>query len=113
MGILWPLVLLGKFLYNSEKAKKALAVLLAIILWAAGVIQHCISDVVSSFAGMIASINTTAFRNVSFSSVEYVGYVNAFIPVSEFIGLFTIYLTIWGTVILLRWIKSFVPTLAN
>ncbi len=107
------MILIGKFLLNSEKAKKYGGVLCAAILWLCGTIQYCISEVLSSFAGMLTSIDTQAFRNVSFGSIEYVGYVNAFIPVSEFIGLMSIYLTIWATVILLRWIKSFIPTMAN
>lgn len=107
------LTFLARLLINSEKAKKALGVILAAFLWICGIIQSCIAEVISSFGAMLGSISTESFRNVSFGSIEYIGYVNAFIPITEFIGLMSIYLTIWGTVILLRWVKSFIPTLAN
>ena len=59
------------------------------------------------------SVDTSAFSGVTLSTIEYIGYVNAVIPLSEMLGVLSAYYTAWITIILVRWAKSFVPTVAN
>ena len=104
---------MAKFLAYFQKNGKGVAMGAALLLWAVGVIQNCIIAVVAGFAATLNALNIDAFKNVSFAGIEFIGYVNAFVPVSEFVGLLAIYLVAWGLVIVFRWVKSLVPTMAN
>lgn len=44
---------------------------------------------------------------------EIAGVANALFPMTETITIFSSLYVLWGVVLLVRWIKSFVPTLAG
>lgn len=108
-----PIVLLAKFLDSNKKYVTGFIVLCSFVAWLVGFIQSAITSVIATFAGIFSALNLDSFGSVDFSGLEFIGYVNAFIPLSEFVGLLTIFLVAWGAVILLRWVKSFVPTIGN
>jgi hypothetical protein len=97
----------------AGKYLKLILMIFTFILWITNLVDLAITAVFSQIINYISSLDVSAFTNVSLSSIEFVGYVNAIIPVSEFVVLMGLYFSAWLLVILIRWIKSFVPTIAN
>ncbi len=112
----WPVVFFANVIDQVSKIARFLAITFALVLWLSDFMNYTINTLISSFNALFASMNTSglaAANSVSFSGLDLIGYVNAFLPVSEFLGLLSIYLTAWTIVILIRWTKSIVPTLSN
>lgn len=63
--------------------------------------------------GLVSSIDTSAFSNASFATVAGIGYANAVFPLSEFVTIWTAVISAKLVVLLIRWVKSFIPTIAN
>jgi hypothetical protein len=109
----WPIFYFTKLASGASKHSTLIAALVAFFLWITDVITNTIVAVLEQIAALIISLDVSSFQDVSLASIEYIGYINAFFPVSEFVVLVTLYTVAWVTVILIRWIKSFVPTVAN
>lgn len=111
-----PLLFAKYILDYFAKNTKGVAMTLAVLLWLVGIIQNCVISVASTFTDLLGAIDgdsLNSFKGINFSQVPYIGAINAFLPLSEFVGMMTIYCTAWGLVIVFRWVKSLVPTLAN
>jgi hypothetical protein len=113
ISIIWPLEFFAKLLDYCAKHVRWIGLAMAFLAWVTGFIKACITDTLTRLSGYLDAINLDNFQNVSFATLELVGYANAIVPISEFITLMTAYLVAWLTVITVRWIKSFVPTVAN
>ncbi len=61
----------------------------------------------------VNAIDTSAFSNVSFAAITGIAYANAVFPLSEFVSIWTAVFTAAGSVIVIRWVKSFIPTVSN
>ena len=61
----------------------------------------------------INSMDTSAFSNASFALVVGIGYGNAVFPLDEAITIGTALATACGTIVVIRWVKSFIPTVSN
>jgi hypothetical protein len=61
----------------------------------------------------VSAIDTSAFSNASFATVAGIGYANAVFPLEEFINIWVAVFTAAAIVLMIRWIKSFIPTVAN
>jgi hypothetical protein len=61
----------------------------------------------------IVTVDASGFSGSNLSGIEWIGYVNAVVPVSEMLSVLSAYYTAWLTVVLIRWAKSFIPTVAN
>lgn len=61
----------------------------------------------------ISSIDTSLFSNASFGAVASIGYANAVFPLSEFVAIWTAVITAKLTIIIIRWVKSVIPTVSN
>lgn len=112
MILLLPILLLKKFLDGNAKAAKSFAILVAWLLWMFGIVQASVAALGDTITKFMA-LDMSAFYGVNFAGLDYIGVVNAIIPLSEFLALLSIYLTAWGLVIVLRWIKSIIPTMGN
>lgn len=66
-----------------------------------------------AIATALQSLDTSGFGNASFAVITGIGYVNAIFPLAEILIVLTAYYTAWGIIISVRWVKSFVPTIAN
>jgi hypothetical protein len=64
-------------------------------------------------ATALQSVNVSGFGNASFAIIQGIGYVNAIFPLAEILIILTAYYTAWISVISIRWVKSFIPTVAN
>lgn len=107
-------LLFGKVLLDFfAKHTKAFAVIITLILWFIGIIQSCIINTLAALSSGLNSLDLSPFKNTNFGSLPWMAEVNAFIPLSEFITLFTLYSTAWGLVILFRWFKSLIPAWSN
>lgn len=109
----WALVYFGKVLNHLGRYSKGWAILTAFIAFITGGIPALVSLVMQQIGQLIASLAIDELGNVSFAGLEYISFVNAVFPLSEFVVLMGIYCTAWVTVIVIRWAKSFVPTMAN
>lgn len=65
------------------------------------------------FISQLNTIDTSMFSNASFASVAGIGYCNAVFPLSEAIAIWTALGACFVTILILRWVKSFIPTVAN
>lgn len=61
----------------------------------------------------LSSIDTSAFSNVSFAGVAAIGYANAVFPLDEMISIWTAVASGCLSVVTIRWVKSFIPTVSN
>lgn len=90
-----------------------LAAIVTFVVWITEIIDMAISAVLNQIVEAFNSLDLSAFQSVSLASLEYIGYANAILPVSEFVVLLSLYVTAWLTIIIIRWVKSFIPTVAN
>jgi len=114
--ILLALVYLKEIVDFLARSARIIALVFAVFLWFTGFIDTCVLQFFESMDGLFTTVVVGGLKQSSasnFGILEHVGYINAFVPVSEFVGLTSIYLTAWLTVILIRWTKSIIPTLAN
>ena len=79
--------------------------------WFFGLVKKGFDFIKQSISESAAIIST--FGNVSLSSIPGIGYVNAVIPLSEMVALLVTFYSLWLLIILIRWVKSFIPTIAN
>ena len=92
---------------------KKVAAIAAFVFWIIGFIEVAIVGVVKAIVLLIQSIDTTGLGNVDLSTAEWIGYFNSVLPLTEMIGLLILYFSLLTTIYTIRWIKSFVPTIAN
>lgn len=111
--MIWPIIFFSKIVNALAKNSKWVALITAFLIWVNDLIDKTVTFVMSQLLDLIASIDVSSLQNVSLSGLEYIGYANAIFPISEAVTLSTTYVTAWLIVIIIRWVKSFVPTLAN
>jgi len=87
--------------------------ILAFFAWAYSIVEVLIVGVLNLIKNQIASLDLSMLGGANFAEWAWIGYVNALFPLSEAIGILGAYYTAWMSIIILRWIKSFVPTMAN
>jgi len=64
-------------------------------------------------ADRLDAIDTSAFSNAGFGLISSIGYFNAVFPLSEAIVVWTALLTAKLAIVVIRWVKSLIPTLSN
>lgn len=109
----WAVVYFGKMLNHLGRYSRGWAIFCAFCAWLVGAIDSLVGAAVAQVTSLFASFSTTGMGSVDFAGLEYIGHVNAIIPLDHFAVILGIYVTAWITVIIIRWIKSFVPTIAN
>lgn len=108
---------------TGHKILKAVATVAAMTVWLSGLIMSVIAGMIDDLLARITEFDAStleakgvdleSFANAAIASVHWIGYVNAIIPLTEMILLTGAYFTGWTALIALRWIKSFIPTIAN
>jgi hypothetical protein len=111
--MIWPQEFFFKLMRHLAKNSKFIASAFAFCLWVKGLIDQAVIIVISQIKQAIDTLDLAVFSNVNLGGVSMIGVANAILPISEFVTVLGVYLTIWSTVIIIRWIKSFVPTVAN
>lgn len=109
----WPTVYFAKFLNHLGRFSKWFAMVSAFVVWLVGAIDKLVGSAIAGVTNLLNSFNIDELGNVNFSGLEYIGYVNAIIPLDYFITICGVYVTAWIVVILIRWVKSFVPAISN
>lgn len=98
------------------KMRTTLIVMMGFLLWVTKIIQTL---VVAGFHSIFQMINDIDFNTIEqleppeVANLELIGFVNALFPLAECMALLSIYYTLWLSIITLRWVKSFIPTIAN
>lgn len=87
--------------------------ILGIIAWWLNLVEIVVVGGIYTIAGVIDGLDVSAFKDASFAAFDYLGYANAVFPLSESFAALSAYAVAWGGVIMVRWIKSFIPTMAN
>lgn len=95
------------------RAERFLSVILAGVVWAVNAYVGVFKDAWALVTEKLAELDPGAIGSANFGLLEGIGYVNAVFPVTEVVGLYTLYFTAWLCLILIRWVKSFIPTVAN
>jgi len=62
---------------------------------------------------MIQNILTQELPQLQGQLVVYWTFINRFVPLSESVAMSIIILNVWGSVVVIRWVKSIIPTLSN
>lgn len=116
----WPVAFFQRVSNGITRIGRIVAIVIAVVLWINKIIVSCLESLFESFLQLLNTLDISALKGgvggsgaVSFAAIEYIGYINAFLPVSEFVGLMVLYLTAWSIVIALRWGKSLIPTFSN
>lgn len=104
---------LSRMMDALVSVSKALGVLVAFLLWVGLILEKVVAAGLQQIIGRLNSVQLSEVRNVTLASMEWIGYVNAIIPLSEMIALLIAFFTACLTVVTIRWIKSFIPTVAN
>ena len=98
------------------KMRTTIVVAMGFLLWITKIIQTLIVAGFRSIFEMINGIDFNAVQQLEppqVASLELIGFVNALFPLAECMALLSIYYTLWIAIITLRWVKSFIPTIAN
>lgn len=89
-----------------------LSALALLIIAAAEKVTGLLQDLLVSLTSLIESNLGVSDPNFGLIS-EYVGLVNHLFPLSEAVAMLTTYFSLYVLLLTVRWIKSFIPTLAN
>lgn len=111
--MIYPLIWLGKAAQHLSKNSKVAAFGAGFVAWITGFIDGLITATIEQLYHFFQNIITDQFTDITLTTIDYIAYANAVLPLSEFVVLMGIYVTAWVTVICIRWVKSFVPTVAN
>lgn len=84
-----------------------------LIFWFYDVLEIAVEAGLTYILSKISDLELQQLQGVTFATLEWVGYANGILPLSEMLVLCGVYLTAWGTLLGIRWIKSFIPTIAN
>jgi hypothetical protein len=95
------------------RTERFFSVVLATVIWGVNAYLGVFRDAWAMIQSKIGEADPSAIGTANFSILEGVGYVNAVFPLDEVIGLYSIYFTAWLCLITIRWVKSFIPTVAN
>lgn len=95
------------------KIVPGVATLLGFIAWLYNIVEIVLVSGIDYLTQKLAEIDTSSFSDANFNSLQWIGYLNAVFPLSEYLGILSAYFTAWGCVVLVRWVKSFFPTIAN
>lgn len=105
------------YLNSAAKALRWLGpvagALISFVLFVTNVFTILVWGALDAIATALGTLDTSAFGGAQFSIITGIGYINAIFPLGEILIVLTAYYTAWITVISVRWIKSFVPTIAN
>lgn len=100
----------------GESALKAIPFFggaVGVMTWTLDVGEKLLAGGLNYAIDKVSAIDTSAFGNATFTAVGAIGFGNAVFPLSEFITIWTAVFTAAGSVLVIRWIKSFIPTMAN
>lgn len=89
------------------------ATALAFVAWAYNIVEVLIVGTFNAIASKIASLDTSFLTSADFSAFQWVTTLNAVFPLSESLGLLGALFTYKMVIIAIRWLKSFIPTVAN
>ena len=99
-----------------SKIGKGISVAAAILVYCVAAYLGIFVDAIRYIANRLIQLSDGdlgGLQNANFATLDFISYVNAVFPLSEFVGLMTIYGLAWTTLICIRWAKSFIPTIAN
>lgn len=111
--MIWPLLFFWKFANWAAKNGKGVSLSVAFLLWVNNVIDNVIAVTVDGVAMGLKLINLDAFANVNLATLPYIGFINGVFPLTEFVQMGTIFVAACVALVVIRWVKSFVPTIAN
>lgn len=90
------------------------ATLIGFVAWLYNLIEVGIISCLELALGKLSDLNTNFMNGgASVTGIEYIGYANAVMPLTEMLGLLSAYYTAWMIIIVFRWIKSLIPTASN
>lgn len=109
-GFLYWLSRIGQMLVSWGKV---IAAVFAFVMWVFGLIDKIIGEGLTMIMDKLEAIDVNALQGANFAVLNNIGYVNAVMPLSEMVAIMAIYMTAWVVVVVVRWIKSFIPTIGN
>ena len=84
-----------------------------LVVWIFDIGERVIAGGLNYAINQLSAMDTSAFSNASFGVIAGIGYANAVFPLAEFASIWTAVFTAAGLVLLIRWIKSCIPTVSN
>ncbi len=96
--------------FNKLGLSAIFASVVGFITWITGLVIGAMDKVTS----WVVDLANATWPEIDFSAVSDVGaIVNTLFPLNESIAIFGSLYLFWAIVLLIRWVKSFVPTVAN
>jgi hypothetical protein len=89
------------------------ATFLGFMAWCYNIVEILIVGSLNAIYNAIASLDISALGGADFAAWTYIGFVNAIFPLSEALAMLGAFYIAWISIIVLRWVKSFIPTMAN
>ena len=87
--------------------------LITLALFVTNIFTMLVFGALDAAATAIQTLDLSRFGNAQFAIIQGIGYVNAIFPLAEILIVLAAYYTAWISVISIRWVKSFIPTIAN
>lgn len=96
--------LFGGYLLLWFKVMGAVVVLFEGIRWSIYTVGEAIANIGIALPSMVGPNSTL---------LHYGTFINRFLPLTESFALFVLLAGLWVSVIIVRWVKSFIPTISN
>lgn len=84
-----------------------------LVVWIFDLGNRVIGAGLGWISGKLDVVNPDAWDNVSFAGVAFIGYANAVFPLTEAVQIWSSLATACLAISAIRWVKSFIPTIAN
>lgn len=109
-GVFSEIVTVGDLLGKWAAPMATVTTALGIVF---GPLALVLNTAIDSVMSLFDTIDTSVFDHCDFSTIEMISTVNSIFPVDEFITFAYAYFTAWVILLVIRWIKSVIPTVAN
>ncbi len=109
----WPVTFFGRVLQLLSDNARGVGLVVGALSLITGFLPKIIADGLAWAVTKLVSLAWDELGNVNLAAIDYVAYANAILPISEFVYLMGVYTVAWLTVIAIRWVKSFFPTVSN
>lgn len=86
---------------------------MSLVTWVFDIGEKMLAGGLNFMIDRLSTLDTSLFSKAAFATVAGIGYANAVFPLAEFVNIWTAVFTGISVVLIIRWVKSFIPTMAN
>jgi len=109
-GVLWSIKTIGNLLGKWAPLLASAGGIMTIVL---GFVNNVLVGSLTYIIESLDRIDVSGFTHPTLAGLDMLSTLNCLFPISEFVTFLTAYWVAWGIIVCIRWVKSFVPTVAN